>query len=79
MEIEYGITREMDSGNFVDVYFGEFVALYKDVIKAPGLKNKFMYLFMPPGWNHTDEHKISKITRAKYFENEAQPVIQNNQ
>ena len=30
VKIEYGITREMDSGNFMDVYFGEFVALFND-------------------------------------------------
>jgi sterol desaturase/sphingolipid hydroxylase (fatty acid hydroxylase superfamily) len=69
IKIEYGITREMDSGNFMDVYFGEFVALFKDIIRAPGIKNKIMYLFMPPGWSHTGDHKTSKITRAKFFRN----------
>ena len=27
VKVEYGITREIDSGNFLDVYFGEIVAL----------------------------------------------------
>ncbi|MEP2059368.1 MAG: sterol desaturase family protein [Maribacter litoralis] len=67
VKIEYGITREMDSGNFMDVYFGEFVALFKDVIKAPGIKNKILYIFMPPGWSHLGDHKTSKVTRAAYF------------
>ncbi|MEO9893840.1 sterol desaturase family protein [Aurantibacter sp.] len=67
VKIEYGITRKMDSGNFIDVYFGEFIALFKDVINAPGLKNKLMYIFMPPGWHHTGEHQTSKIVRAAYF------------
>jgi len=69
IEIEYGITREMDSGNFIDVYFGEFTALFKDVVNAPGIKNKFLYMFMPPGWSHTGNHKTSKITRAEFFQN----------
>ncbi|WP_339835636.1 sterol desaturase family protein [uncultured Maribacter sp.] len=69
IKIEYGITREMDSGNFMDVYFGEFTALFKDIIKAPGIKNKVMYAFMPPGWSHTGDHKTSKITRAEFFRN----------
>ena len=30
--------------NFIDVYFGEFILLFKDVIKAPGFKNKLCYL-----------------------------------
>lgn len=69
IEIEYGITREMDSGNFMDVYFGEIVALVKDVVKAPGIKNKFLYIFMPPGWSHTGEHKTAKIAREDYLQN----------
>lgn len=49
LPIQYGITREMDSGSFFDVYFGEFKSLYKDVKNAPGLKNKVLYLIMLPG------------------------------
>lgn len=75
--IEYGITREMDSGNFVDVYFGEFVALFEDVISAPGIKNKFMYIVMPPGWSHTGDHKTSKITRAEFLQAEPKLNVQN--
>ncbi|WP_373518612.1 sterol desaturase family protein [Pricia sp.] len=67
-KIRYGITREMDSGNFMDVYFGEFVALAKDVWKAPGLKNKIAYIFMPPGWSHTGEHQTAKAVREEYLE-----------
>ena len=65
---EYGITRKVNSGSFFDVYFGEIIALAKDIAKAPGLKNKIFYVFMPPGWNHTGEHKTSKIVRTSYLE-----------
>ncbi len=68
IEIEYGITRKMNSGNFIDVYFGEFIALFKDVVKAPGIKNKIRYLFMPPGWSHTGEHQTAKIVRTAYLD-----------
>lgn len=67
IEIEYGITRKMDSGNFLDVYFGEFVALFKDVAKAPGIKNKLLYIIMPPGWSHTGEHQTSRLVRGAYL------------
>jgi len=67
-KIRYGITRKMDSGNFMDVYFGEFAALAKDVWNAPGLKNKIAYIFMPPGWSHTGDHQTAKVVREKYFE-----------
>tara|TARA_R110002049_G_scaffold54988_2_gene152777 strand:+ start:2013 stop:3008 length:996 start_codon:yes stop_codon:yes gene_type:complete len=64
IEIEYGITRKMNSGNFLDVYFGEFLALFKDVARAPGIKNKLLYIVMPPGWSHTGEHQTSKLVRG---------------
>ena len=67
IEIEYGITRKMNSGNFMDVYFGEFLALFKDVARAPGLKNKLLYIVMPPGWSHTGEHQTSKLVRGAYI------------
>lgn len=67
IKIEYGITREMDSGNFFDVYFGEIVILTKDVYRAPGLKNKLLYLVMPPGWNHTGDHKTAKMVRNEFI------------
>jgi len=57
----------MDSGNFLDVYFGEIVALFKDVYKAPGLKNKLLYVIMPPGWHHNGEHKTAKMVRNAYL------------
>lgn len=65
--IEYGITRKMDSGNFLDVYFGEIVALGKDIFKAPGIKNKLLYLVMPPGWHHSGDHKTAKMVRSDYL------------
>ena len=64
---EYGITREMNANSFWDVYFGEIVALVKDVSKAPGIKNKIAYIFMPPGWSHTGDHKTASKVRKEYL------------
>jgi len=69
IKMEYGITRKMDSGNFMDVYFGEFVALYKDVVHAPGLKNKLMYIYKPPGWHHSGEYQTARQIRKEFIEN----------
>ncbi|WP_299550310.1 sterol desaturase family protein [Seonamhaeicola sp.] len=68
IKIEYGITRKMNSGSFLDVYFGEIIALVKDVYKAPGIKNKLLYLLMPPGWSHTGDHKTARIMRTKFLQ-----------
>jgi sterol desaturase/sphingolipid hydroxylase (fatty acid hydroxylase superfamily) len=63
--IEYGITRKMDPNNIWDVYFGEIYYLAKDVAKAPGLKNKILYIFMPPGWSHTGNHQTARIVKNR--------------
>tara|TARA_B110000503_G_C7142542_1_gene411492 strand:+ start:1278 stop:2258 length:981 start_codon:yes stop_codon:yes gene_type:complete len=67
IEIEYGVTREIKSGNFIDVYFGEIINLSKDVFYAPGIINKFKYIFYPPGWHHSGNHQTAKIIRAEYL------------
>ncbi len=74
--IEYGITRKMNANNFLDVYFGEIIALGKDVKNAPGIKNKFLYIIMPPGWSHTGEHKTASMVRKEFFKkNKINPPI----
>lgn len=64
----YGITRKMNPKNFWDVYFGEAAALGRDVWHAPGIKNKFLYVFMPPGWSHTGEHQTAKKVRDAFLQ-----------
>lgn len=61
--IDYGITRPMDSTNFTDVYFGEIVSLWHDIRSADGLKNKILYIFMPPGWSHTGKYETATMLR----------------
>lgn len=65
--IDYGITREVDSGNLWDVYFGEISLLAKDIWKAGSIKNVFLVLFMPPGWSPKGDHKTAKVVREEYF------------
>ena len=65
--IEYGITRDMKPNSFLDSYFGEISCLAKDVYRAPGIKNKFLYIFMPPGWSHTGDHKTAGKVRKEYM------------
>ncbi|HRI21838.1 MAG TPA: sterol desaturase family protein [Panacibacter sp.] len=67
---EYGITREINAQSFPDVYFGEIVALAKDIKHAPGIKNKLLYVFMAPGWSHTGNHKTAKVVREEFLKNQ---------
>ena len=64
--IEYGITRKMNPNNFWDVYFGEFVYLFHDVRKAPGIKNKILYIIKPPGWSHAGDNKTADIVQKDF-------------
>ena len=64
---EYGITRPMKPGSFIDFYFGELRALWRDVWAAPGVTNKLAYIVMPPGWSHTGAHKTATIVRRTYL------------
>ena len=64
---EYGITRPIKNGNFWDLYFGEFVCLFRDVSKAPGIKNKLLYIVMPPGWSHDGNHKTARVVKREYL------------
>lgn len=65
VKVEYGITRDMKPNHFLDAYFGEIVALAKDVYRAPGILNKFLYIFMPPGWSHTGQHKTAAAMKKE--------------
>ena len=65
--VVYGITRAMKPNSFLDAYFGEITALVKDVYYAPGLKNKLLYIIMPPGWSHTGTHKTATKIRTEFL------------
>lgn len=65
VRFEYGITRPVKPGSFLDAYFGEFYYLGKDVWRAPGLRNKLLYLIMPPGWSHTGEHRTTRVMKEQ--------------
>jgi hypothetical protein len=65
--VQYGITRRIRANSFLDVYFGEIIYLLKDIWKAPGIKNKFLYIVMPPGWSHTGDHKTARLIRNEFI------------
>ena len=73
--VDYGITRKMIPNSFLDAYFGEFVVLFKDIIKAPGIKNKLLYIIMPPGWSHTGDHKTATAVRKEFLEKNTSQVL----
>jgi sterol desaturase/sphingolipid hydroxylase (fatty acid hydroxylase superfamily) len=72
VKLEYGITRKIETGNFMDFYFGDFFLLIKDVKNAKGFKNKMLYLIKPPGWSPGNiEHTASTVRGNFLKENPA--------
>ncbi|MBL0356429.1 MAG: hypothetical protein IPP72_05835 [Chitinophagaceae bacterium] len=67
VKIEYGITRKMDVTSFIDFYFGEIILLFHDVRNAKGIKNKFLYLIKPPGWNPEGIEHTAAIVREGFL------------
>jgi sterol desaturase/sphingolipid hydroxylase (fatty acid hydroxylase superfamily) len=69
--VDYGITREVDTGSFWDVHFGEFVLLARDVRNAETLRDKLGYMLAPPGWKPGDDSQTTASRkRAQLLETE---------
>lgn len=61
----YGLTKNIHTYNLFKIAFHEFGALWEDVKKAPNLKAKLGYIFMPPGWSHDGSTKTANQLRAE--------------
>lgn len=62
---KFGISHDPNTHNPVTHNIFEFQEIWKDVKKAPGLRNKFMYVFGPPGWSHDGSSMTSKELQAE--------------
>jgi hypothetical protein len=57
----YGIKRPMNPDSFFDMYFGEILALARDVRSAPRWSDKLRHLVLPPDWR-PDADKVATGT-----------------
>ena len=67
VKTDYGITRDLDVTNFMDLYFGDIILLFQDVKNANGIKNKLFYLIMPPGWVPGSAAKTASVVRKEFL------------
>ncbi|MBS1546667.1 MAG: sterol desaturase family protein [Bacteroidetes bacterium] len=72
VKAKFGISHYPDHDNAVAHNIFEFQEIWKDVKKAPGLKNKFMYIFGPPGWSHDGSSMTSKQLQAELAQAKAE-------
>ena len=62
----YGLTSNLKSHNPLVIAFYEWGEIGKDVFqKNITLKERFLYLFGPPGWSHDGSRKTSRELRAE--------------
>ena len=61
----YGITKNLDSFALFHVAFHEWVAIARDVRRAPGLANKLKYVFAPPGFSHDGSSLTAKQMQSR--------------
>jgi len=50
-ENTYGVLHPPESHNPLDIVSHEYINIWNDVKKAKNVKEKFMYIFGPPGWS----------------------------
>ncbi len=63
--VQYGLTSNLRDYHPFNVVFHEWKQIVVDVVSAPGLYNKWMYLFGPPGWSHDGSRKTSEQLRTE--------------
>jgi hypothetical protein len=67
VKVEYGVTRDLDVTNFSDLYFGELLLLYRDIKNTKRLKDKFLYILMPPGWTPAGTGQTALVIRQDFL------------
>ncbi|TCI84373.1 sterol desaturase family protein [Tenacibaculum sp. M341] len=66
----YGLVKNIETYNPVKVAFNEWFFMFKDAFKSKvSIKNRFLYFFKPPGWNHDGSGVLSKDMRKAWEEN----------
>ncbi len=62
----YGITQNLSTFNPLRIAFHEWVAIARDVASAPSWRERFMYVFGPPGWSKDGSRHTSSQIRASW-------------
>ena len=62
--IRYGIVRQLGSFNLLHAAFHEWVAMARDVIRAPW-RHKLSYLWREPGWSHDGSRETSDMIKRR--------------
>ncbi|KLI64842.1 sterol desaturase family protein [Aurantiacibacter marinus] len=64
-QIRYGIVHQIGSFNPLKVVFHEWLAIARDVWRAPW-RHKLSYLWREPGWSHDGSRETSDMIRRRW-------------
>lgn len=59
--VKFGLTENIQSHHPSEVLFHEWKKIYRDIKQAKTFKEKFMFLFGPPGWKNTYPEKTAVV------------------
>lgn len=68
--VKYGLTTNIKTFHPITMVFHEWKNIWNDLKKKTSFKNKFMYVFGPPGWSHDGSTKTSGQLRTELFNKE---------
>lgn len=68
-EVKFGLTSNINSYNPLHMVFHEWKNIGKDLKKGNSIRDKFMYVFGPPGWSHDGSTKTARQLRKELQEN----------
>jgi hypothetical protein len=62
--LKYGLTKNIEKPNAVNLVFYEWKQMWKDITRKDiGFKEKWNYVFGPPGWSHDGSRSTSEQMR----------------
>jgi hypothetical protein len=61
----YGLVQPLLSNNPIVIAFHEWIALGRDVWQARSWRDRWSYLFGPPGWQSNGEGAIPETVAAR--------------
>jgi sterol desaturase/sphingolipid hydroxylase (fatty acid hydroxylase superfamily) len=62
----YGVVRQLGSFNILWAALHEWVGIVRDLLNAPGWRNKLSYALREPGWSHDGSRETTEVIRARW-------------
>jgi sterol desaturase/sphingolipid hydroxylase (fatty acid hydroxylase superfamily) len=78
--IKYGLTKNIEKPNAVNIVFHEWNQIFKDVLqKNITFRDRLNYLFGPPGWSHDGSRLTSnEMRQQEMIDAELNPIIEGS-